>query len=171
MQHTGHELTAWGALPSPPHSGGPRARPGRNRGTPQTRPWSIPGCPARSASWKRQPSAAGHHPTALTCHGGGQGRQSLGDVPVPWWGGRARPTGLWALHLSAYVQSISHLMFCEFPFFLVFLGPCPRHMEVPRLGVKLSYSYQPTPQPQQCRIRAVPVTYTIAHGNNRLLTH
>ena len=45
-----------------------------------------------------------------------------------------------------------------FFFFFVFLpvlGPLLQHMEVPR----------------QCRIRATSVTYSIAHGNARSLTH
>ena len=29
----------------------------------------------------------------------------------------------------------------------------------------------PTPQPQQCQIRATSATYTIAHGNARSLIH
>jgi len=41
------------------------------------------------------------------------------------------------------------------------------HMAVSRLGVQSdqSYSCQPTPQPQQCRIQATSGTYTTAHGN------
>ena len=35
-------------------------------------------------------------------------------------------------------------------------------MEVPRLGVE---SELPTPQPQQCQIRAASATYTTAHKN------
>ena len=46
-----------------------------------------------------------------------------------------------------------------------------RHMEVPRLGVKMSYSCQPTPQPQPHQIPATSATYTAAHGNARSLTH
>ena len=60
----------------------------------------------------------------------------------------------------------------------VFLGPHPRHMEVPRLGgpirptaAGLNHSHWPTPQPQQCQILAVPVTYTTAHSNAGSLTH
>ena len=45
-------------------------------------------------------------------------------------------------------------VFCFFVF--VFLGPCPEHMEVPRLGVKS--------EPQ------LPA-YTTAHGNTGSLTH
>ena len=33
-----------------------------------------------------------------------------------------------------------------------------------------SYSCQPTPEPQQCQIQAVSLTYTTAHGNARSLT-
>ena len=64
-------------------------------------------------------------------------------------------------------------------FFLVFLGPRPQHMEVPRLRVKSeprptlnwNYSCQPTPQPQQCQIRAASATHTTAPSNTRSLTH
>ena len=38
-------------------------------------------------------------------------------------------------------------------------------------GSNRSYSCWPTPQPQQCRIRAESVTYTTAHGNAGSLTH
>ena len=34
-----------------------------------------------------------------------------------------------------------------------------------------SYSFQPTPQPQKCKIQALSVTYTTAHGNARSLTY
>ena len=58
-------------------------------------------------------------------------------------------------------------------FFLVFLGPHPQHMEVPRLvpSSNRSCSHWPTPQPQQLRIQATSATYTTAHGNPRSLTH
>jgi len=39
--------------------------------------------------------------------------------------------------------------------FIYFLGPHMWHMEIPGLGeLNQSYSCQPTPQPQQCRIQA-----------------
>ena len=56
-------------------------------------------------------------------------------------------------------------------FIYLFLGPHPQHVEVPSLGSNWSYRCWPTPQPQQCRIRATSVTYTTAHGNTRSLTH
>ena len=37
----------------------------------------------------------------------------------------------------------------SFCFVLFFLGPNQQHMEVPKLGVKLSYSCRPTPQQHQ----------------------
>ena len=56
--------------------------------------------------------------------------------------------------------------------FFFFLGPHPPHMEVSRLGVKSeSCSCRPIPQPQQCQIWAMSVTYITAHGNTRSLTH
>ena len=61
--------------------------------------------------------------------------------------------------------------FCLFAFSS--LGPHVRHVEVPRLVVKLnqSCSFLPTPQPQQCGIPAVSVTCTTVHSNTRSLTH
>ena len=56
-----------------------------------------------------------------------------------------------------------------FNFFLVFLGPHLGHMEVPRSNG--SRSCWPTPQSQQCRIRAGSSTYTTAWGNAGSLTH
>ena len=55
--------------------------------------------------------------------------------------------------------------------FCPFLGPHPQHMESPRLGVESEPRCQPTPQPQQRRIRASSVTYTTAHSNAGSLTH
>ena len=55
---------------------------------------------------------------------------------------------------------------------MLFLGPHPWHMEVPRLGSNWSHSpCRPTPQPQQHRIWAMSATCTIAHSNTRSLTH
>ena len=51
-----------------------------------------------------------------------------------------------------------------------FLGPHPRHMEVPRLGLKQSWRCWLTPQPQQCQIQAVSSTYVAAHSNAGSLT-
>ena len=39
-----------------------------------------------------------------------------------------------------------------FIFIFVFLGPHPRHMEVPRLGSNWSSNRWLAPQPQQCQI-------------------
>ena len=51
-------------------------------------------------------------------------------------------------------------------FFFFFKLPCLRYMEVPRLGVEnRSCGCRPTPQPQQCQILGVSVTYTAARGN------
>ena len=55
--------------------------------------------------------------------------------------------------------------FLRLPFFF---GPHQWHMEVLRLEVG---GFQPTPQPQQCGIRAAYVTYSTAHGNAVSLTH
>ena len=56
-------------------------------------------------------------------------------------------------------------------FIYVYLGPHPRQMEDPRLGVRLEPYCRPTPQPQQRGIRAGSVTYPAAHSNARSLTH
>ena len=60
--------------------------------------------------------------------------------------------------------------FFWFFLFFCFLGPHPRHMEVPWLGVNQSCSYRSKPQPQQHGIQATSSTYTTAHGNARYLT-
>ena len=52
-----------------------------------------------------------------------------------------------------------------FFFFLVFLGPHPGHMEVPRLGVELELQLLAYTKSQYLGIPAVSVTYTTAHGN------
>ena len=52
-----------------------------------------------------------------------------------------------------------------------FLRPHPRHMVVPRLGSNRSCSCQPTPWPQQCRIQATSVIYSIALAMPDPLTH
>ena len=67
-------------------------------------------------------------------------------------------------------------MKCFFLFYFclsVFLGPHPHHVEVPRPGSNWSCKCQPTPQSQQCWMRAASATYITAHGNanNRSLTH
>ena len=56
-------------------------------------------------------------------------------------------------------------------FFLFFLGPYPRHMEVPRLRVESELHLLAYTHPQQQWIWAVSSTYTTAHGNARFLTH
>ena len=60
-----------------------------------------------------------------------------------------------------------------FFFFFVFLGPYPRHMEIPSLGVKSELQL-----PAYTRATAMPdpsqatsVTYTTGHGTTRSLTH
>ena len=60
---------------------------------------------------------------------------------------------------------------CLYSFFFFNLEPYPRHMEVSRLEVNWSCSLWPVSQPQLCQIQVESVTYTIAHGNTRSLTH
>ena len=54
-------------------------------------------------------------------------------------------------------------------FNFIFLGPPPRHMEVPRLRLDWNYSCRPTPQPQQCQIGATSLTYTNSSWKRRIL--
>ena len=61
------------------------------------------------------------------------------------------------------------LMIC-FLFFLSFQGHTRGKWTFPGQGSNQSYSRQPTPEPQQRRIRAVSATYTTAHRNARSLT-
>ena len=62
-----------------------------------------------------------------------------------------------------------------FFFFFVFRATPAAYViwqiEVPRLAVNYSYSCRPTPEPQQCWIRAASATYTTAQGNAGSLTH
>ena len=55
--------------------------------------------------------------------------------------------------------------------FFHFLEPHLRHMEVPDQGLNQSCSHRLHHRHRQCRIRAMSVTYTPAHGNTRSLTH
>ena len=48
--------------------------------------------------------------------------------------------------LLLYILFLSFFLLLLFFFFLYFLGPHPRHMEVPRLGVESELQLQPTPQ-------------------------
>ena len=68
-------------------------------------------------------------------------------------------------------QAPRHPSFFVFVFWFCLLGLHLRHMEVPRLRVKLELYCRPTPQLQQCRIRAASTTYIKAHGNAKSLTH
>ena len=76
-------------------------------------------------------------------------------------------------HRSQYPRppvSLTVSLAAVFSFFLSFhsfsLGPHLQHMEVLRLGVESELQ-----QPPYSQIRAVPVTYTTAHGNARSLIH
>ena len=84
---------------------------------------------------------------------------------------------------SSYYISFSHklkpfsaFVYLNFPvfFFCLFVLFCflrSSYRRFPGQGSNWSYSCQPTPQPQQCQIQAISVTYTTAHGNTRSLTH
>ena len=60
---------------------------------------------------------------------------------------------------------ISFLSFCHFQ------GYSCGIWRFPGQGSNQSYNCRPTPQPQQCQIRGVSVTYTTAQGNAGSLTH
>ena len=81
----------------------------------------------------------------------------------------------WTCVLMDTSQICFHWATAGTPFFLVFfvvvvfLGPHPRHMEVPRLGVEtelqlLAYTTATVTWDPSC-------TYTIAHSNTGFLTH
>ena len=72
------------------------------------------------------------------------------------------------IYMFIYALLFTFLLLLKVLTFLgVFLGPYLWHKEVPRLGVEL----EPTPEPQQGRIRAASAIYTTAHGNARSFTH
>ena len=71
--------------------------------------------------------------------------------------------------LSSVFVPLSSKELTFFLFLFRFLGPYPWQMEVPWLGVKSGC--QPTPQPQQVKLRAASAVYTIAHSSARSLTH
>ena len=77
---------------------------------------------------------------------------------------------LWS-HFFFWTWCSLSLSLSFFFFFFVFLGLHPWHTEAPRLGVELEPKWLATPQPQQCRTRAMSVTYTIACGNAGSSTH
>ena len=56
-------------------------------------------------------------------------------------------------------------------FFLVFLGPHPRHMEVPRLGVESELQLLTYTTATAIRDPSMSATYTIAHSNAGSLAH
>ena len=70
-------------------------------------------------------------------------------------------------HGDNFVFLESHVLQC----FSFILGPRPRHMEVPRLGVKSELQLPAYTTATAIWTRATSVTYIIAHGNARSLTH
>ena len=86
-----------------------------------------------------------------------------------WSSPKTNLTKYEVVHLSFVILVIRFFFFF---FFLVFLGPHPRHMEVPRLGVKSELQ-----RPAYSTATATPdpvvtsVTYTTALGNTRSLAH
>ena len=72
--------------------------------------------------------------------------------------------------IQEFIYSMSGRLFFFF-FFLVFLGPHPRHMEVPRLGVKWGLKPLAYTTATAMRIWTKSATYSTAHGNVRSLTH
>ena len=90
-----------------------------------------------------------------------------------WIGFYSLIRNMWVVFSSVRLSQIKLLWRFLYNSFFCSLGPHPWHMKVPRLGVKSSYSCQPTPQPQpqHHRIRTAFGTYTTAHSNTRSLTH
>ena len=78
--------------------------------------------------------------------------------------------------LFAFVCPVLFVM-CWFFFFFFFclfaisLGRSHSIWRFPGEGTSWSCSHRPTPEPQQCGIRASSATYTAAHGNAGSLTH
>uniref|UniRef100_A0A8D1F9Y2 small monomeric GTPase n=1 Tax=Sus scrofa TaxID=9823 RepID=A0A8D1F9Y2_PIG len=71
-----------------------------------------------------------------------------------------------------YLKSSENRFFLlSFFFFFFFLGPHPQHMEVPGLGVESELYLRLTPQPWQCQIQTLSVTYTADCGNVVSLTY
>ena len=78
----------------------------------------------------------------------------------------------WIFSVHSFVNWRWYNFFHAFFFPLVFLGPRPWHVEVPRLGIEPALQLPAlTPQPQQRRIWAASATYTTAHDNAGFLTH
>ena len=96
--------------------------------------------------------------TQVTQKVGGQGwglRCTISLLILHWWEARHQPE----IKEGSFV--------CLF----VFLEPHPQHRKVPRLGVESDLKLWPTPQPEQCQIRATSGTYATGHGNTGSLTH
>ena len=73
-------------------------------------------------------------------------------------------------NLLSVLFTFGNILFYYF-IFLVFRTAPVAYGSSQARGSNQSHSCQPTPQPQQRRIRAASVTYTIAHGNTRSLIH
>ena len=93
----------------------------------------------------------------------------------------ASPMSVWQIFGLAIQTCYISISFPQ-PFFFFFFWLHPRHVEVPRLGVRSiwkfpgqesnrSCSRRLAPQSQQLRIRALSVTYTTDHGNAGSLIH
>ena len=65
---------------------------------------------------------------------------------------------------------ISGLIYSKVTFFLFRATPAA-YGSFQAKGSNESYSCRSTPQPQQRQMRATSVSYTMAHGNTRFLTH
>ena len=73
--------------------------------------------------------------------------------------------------LDFWLKSCKYIRFLFFIFFLSLQGRTCCIWKFPGQGLNQSCSCWPTPQPQQCQIRASVVTYTTAHSNAGSLTH
>ena len=74
-----------------------------------------------------------------------------------------------AFSLACALRRWKSLFFLFFYFFLFRAAPAAHESSWAR-GSNWSYTWKPTPEPQQRQIWAASVTFTAAHGNSRSLT-
>ena len=67
--------------------------------------------------------------------------------------------------LLPYIPCVFFFLVFFCVFFFAFQGYARSIRKFPGQGSNQSYSYWPTPQPQQCRIGAASATYTTAHSS------
>ena len=83
----------------------------------------------------------------------------------------AQSISLWCVLMSPFSPFSSSSFFFFFFFFYLFQDCTCGIQRFPGQGSNRGYSCWPTPDPQQHRIWATSLTYTIAHGNAGSLAH